>query len=67
MPPVHTWGAPLSVAGKNAYWAGSGQAIGSAVEVILPVIAPNPHVGCWLAIRAARPATCGDAIDVPCR
>ena len=66
MPPVHTCGAPLSTAGKNEYWATSGQAIGSAVEVILPVIAPDPQVGCWLSIRAATPATWGDAIEVPC-
>jgi len=57
VPPVHTWGAPPSTAGKKAYCAVSGQAIGSAVEVILALMAPDDQVGCWLATKAATPAT----------
>lgn len=46
-------------------WVG-GQAIGTAVDVSIPPIAPGRMWPNSLAINAATPATCGPAIDVPC-
>jgi hypothetical protein len=75
MPPWHTWGAPLSVPVNAAYPGGSsvGHGCGSAVFCRRAETWPGRLFPFWgveespnmLMIRAATPAACGEAIDVP--
>jgi hypothetical protein len=68
VPPVHVCGAPFENDGKGAYGVRSvGQAVGTAVCSISDSTAPERIFPYRLITSAARPVTCGDAIDVPCR
>src|SRR6185503_13110042 len=58
---------PLHVAGKKPPGLNGlgGQATGSAVRVIRACTAPGDNLPCAEIAKAATPATCGAAIDVP--
>src|SRR5438445_6283864 len=77
-PPWQRCGAPFENDGNGAYSASSaavGQGVGSAVWLMIDCTSPGaslPFCGVLpspnrLMTSAARPATCGDDMDVPWR
>ena len=70
VPPVQTCGAPFETEGngaKSASTAAPGHATGSAVPSRIACTRPGAILPYQLFTSAATPATCGDAIDVPCK